>query len=202
MNETDSNADTCCLGKNWIVYNYTTRSADVYPYNDSYEPIKDVPIVTGASAYTNTQGVTYILLINEALYYGDKMDHNLLNPNQIRHNNISYWDNPYNKDHPLGIDIPNTLFVPLASKGTKVQFETRTPTNDELENCLKIDITSSNKWNLHQLCMTPSPTLNIQQATHWSRLDANDDNADNMLLSSISPSLISLKECLLQAVQV
>ena len=82
MNETDSNADTCCLGKNWIVYNYTTRSADVYPYNDSYEPIKDVPIVIGASAYTNTQGVTYILLINEALYYGDKMDHSLLNPNQ------------------------------------------------------------------------------------------------------------------------
>ena len=161
-----------------------------------------MPIVTGASAYTDTQGVTYILLINEALYYGDKMDHSLLNPNQIRHNNISYWDNPYDKDHPLGIDIPNTLFVPLASKGTKVQFETRTPTNDELENCLKIDITSSNEWNPHQLCMTPSPTLNIQQATHWSRLDANDDNADNMLLSSISPSLISLKECLLQAVQV
>ena len=83
MNETDSNADTCCLGKNWIVYNYTTRSADVYPYNDSYEPIKDVPIVTGASTYTDTQGVTYILLINEALYYGDKMDHSLLNSNQI-----------------------------------------------------------------------------------------------------------------------
>ena len=131
------------------------------------------------------------------------MDHSLLNPNQIRHNNISYWDNPYDKDHPFGIDIPDTLFIPLASKGTKVQFETRTPTNDELENCPKIDLTSSNEWNPHQICMNPSLTLNIQQMTHRSHLDGNDDdNADNMLLSTISLSLISLKECLLQAVQV
>ena len=67
MNETDSNADTCCLGCNWTVYNYITRSADVYPYDSSYEPIKDVPIVSGATAYTDTSGITYILIINETL---------------------------------------------------------------------------------------------------------------------------------------
>ena len=55
-NETGSNADTCCLGKNWIVCEYTTRTADVFPYDDSYEPITNVPIVSGTTAYTNDEG--------------------------------------------------------------------------------------------------------------------------------------------------
>ena len=58
-------------------------------------PVKDVPIVTGASAYTNGDGITYILLIHEALYYGDKLSHSLINPNQIRNNDVEFWDNPY-----------------------------------------------------------------------------------------------------------
>ena len=104
-NETDSNADTCCLGKNWIVCEYTTRTADVFPYDDSYEPITNVPIVSGATAYTNDEGETFILVINEDLYYGDKLDHSLINPNQVRHNHIHYWDNPYDKERPLSIQF-------------------------------------------------------------------------------------------------
>ena len=77
----------------------------MYPYNDSYEPIKDVPIDTGASAFTDANRVTFILIIHEALYYGDKLDHSLLNPNQLRHNNIKYSNNPYDNEKPLGIDI-------------------------------------------------------------------------------------------------
>ena len=46
-NEADSNADTCCLGKNFIVMAYTERTADVYPYDSSYTPLLNVPIVTG-----------------------------------------------------------------------------------------------------------------------------------------------------------
>lgn len=97
-NETDSNADTCCL-------EYTTRTADVFPYDDSYEPITNVPIVSGATAYTNDEGETFILVINEDLYYGDKLDHSLINPNQVRHNHIHYWDNPYDKERPLSIQF-------------------------------------------------------------------------------------------------
>ena len=67
-NETDSNADTCCLGKNWIVLDYTMRTADVFPYDDSYDPITNVPIVSGATAYTDMDGTTFILVIHEALF--------------------------------------------------------------------------------------------------------------------------------------
>ena len=44
INESDTNADTCCLGKNFIVLSYTNRMVDVYSYDTSKEPIADVPM--------------------------------------------------------------------------------------------------------------------------------------------------------------
>ena len=45
-NEGDSNADTCCLGTNFLVLAVTNRTAEVFPCDPSYEPIANVPIVT------------------------------------------------------------------------------------------------------------------------------------------------------------
>ena len=77
-NDCDTAADTCCLGPNFVVMEYTNRVADVYGYNLIQGPTKNVPIVTGATAYdcphTNT---TFILLFNESLYYGTQLDHSL-----------------------------------------------------------------------------------------------------------------------------
>ena len=83
-NELDSNADTCCLGTNFLPMQSTQRTADVFPYNSSYKPLLNVPIVTGATAYTvpNTDEVI-ILIFLEALYYGTKLGHSLNNPNQL-----------------------------------------------------------------------------------------------------------------------
>ena len=71
VNEADSNADTCCLCANFTVISYTNGTADVYPYNSFYEPIRSVPMVTGAITYHHPNGESYILIINEALYYGN-----------------------------------------------------------------------------------------------------------------------------------
>ena len=90
-NETDSNADTCCLGTNFVIKSHTGRSADVYPYDKAYKPITNVPIVAGATAYDDPiTHTTFILIFHEALFYGKKLDHSLINPNQVRANGISY----------------------------------------------------------------------------------------------------------------
>ncbi len=79
-NELDSHADTIVLGRNSVIIHYTGRECDVAPYSDSYEPMRNVPIVTGATAVTNTEtGDTIILVFNEALWMGDQLDHSLLN---------------------------------------------------------------------------------------------------------------------------
>ena len=54
----------------------------MYPYDSSYEPISDVPIVSGATAYDDPDtGLTWLLIINNGLYYGNKIDDTLINPN-------------------------------------------------------------------------------------------------------------------------
>ena len=49
-------------------------TCEVSPYSDSYESIKDVPIVAAATAWTNAEtGETHILYFNQILWYGKKM---------------------------------------------------------------------------------------------------------------------------------
>ena len=85
FNECDTNADTCCLGKNFVILEFTQRTADVYAYIKDIAPITGIPIVSGATAWDDPiTEQTYILVINEGLYYGNKMDHSLINPNQVR----------------------------------------------------------------------------------------------------------------------
>ena len=148
VNECDTKIDTCCLGKNFMVLEYTLRTADVYTYDPSITPIKDVPIVTGATAWDHpTTNETFIIIINEALYYGDKLDHSLINPNQIRSFGIDFWDNPFDKERGLKIEADEHVSIGLTTQGTKDMFESRVPADKELNNCHRIQITARQEWN-------------------------------------------------------
>ena len=71
-------------------------------------------------------------MINEALYYGTKLDHSLINPNQIRAYGVPFWDNPYDKERGLTIEVDDTVNIQMNTMGKNIQFETRYPTNKEL----------------------------------------------------------------------
>jgi hypothetical protein len=205
-NECDTNADTCCLGRNFVVLHSTFRTADVYAYDTSIKPIENVPIVSGATAYDDaTTGTTFILVFHEALYYGTKLDHTLINPNQVRSYGIPFWDNPFDTTRSLSIDIHDDFHIPLRPVGTKLMFTSRVPTATELETCEHIHMTSSAPWN-------PSE-ISLLQATHqggntthpWKRQIATvdstydryeyiDASSDEALMDSIDPSLVRLGE--------
>ena len=96
VNELDTNADKCFLGSNFMVLKMTSRTADVYPYNPSSKPLYNVPIVSGATMVTDSITVnSFIMVINEALYYGKKLDHSLINQNKLRFYETMVWDNPF-----------------------------------------------------------------------------------------------------------
>jgi hypothetical protein len=142
------------------------------------------------------------------LYYGEKLDHLLINPNQIRHYGIPLWDNPYDVTHNLSIEINSSLQIPLSALGTKVGFHTRVPTPDELATSEPINMTSSHPWN------DPSEVIMIQSMiqggtiTPWKRrrcaaVDTlpqqfeyfeTDCDCDDALLDSIDPSLVNTGE--------
>jgi hypothetical protein len=150
-NEMDSNADTCCAGSNFILLSLTRRTADVFPYDSRYEPLLNVPIVTAATAYDDPDtGQTYILVLNECLYYGNKLKHSLINPNQLRFGGTAVWDNAFDPNHDLSIECEDNLTIPLKLEGTKTLFISRSPTERELNECQHIQLTSINDGIHHQ----------------------------------------------------
>ena len=197
--------------------NYTRRTADVYPYDDSYEPLTNVPIITAATAWTNAiTRETFILVFHECLYYGLKLKHSLINPNQIRHFGIYFWDNPFDKDRGLCIE-GDEFSIPLSIRGTKVYFQSRAPTQHELDTCIMIEMTSPLEWNPYDVTLgsvysqqgATSPTpLAVKVATTYtgqaydnSHYAYHDPTSDEALLHSINPCLIEAKELMIKQVR-
>jgi hypothetical protein len=161
--ELDTHADTCALGRNFVPLSYTGRVCDVSPYNtEHYESEKNVPIISGATAYTcQDSGQTYILVINEGLWLGPKLSHSLLNPNQLRYNGVSVCDNPFDTHNTLSIEHEDVL-IPLAISGTNIFLDTHTPTQNELDTCPHIHLTSETEWNPHTVRLSSTQSVEAE----------------------------------------
>ena len=131
--ELDSHADTVVLGSNCVVLHHTGKVCEVSPYTDEYDAITDVPVVRGATLWTDQHtNEEYILAFNEALWMGDTLTHSLINPNQLCAFGTLVQDNPYHTD-PLGITPPPyDLEIPLRTAGTIIYADTRAPMQAEL----------------------------------------------------------------------
>ena len=74
----------------------------------------------------------------------------------------------------------------MRTQGTKILFESRAPTKEELQECTKIQLTSKKEWNPHQVQMS--------EVTVSSVLAARPNDIDEYLLESVDSSLSGLKE--------
>ena len=88
--EIDNHADTCCFGQNFAVKYLTRVKCSVSTFSKEQEAMVDVEAATAYTAYDNLEDCcTYILEFNEGLWFGNRMDHSLINPNQVRMTGIS-----------------------------------------------------------------------------------------------------------------
>ncbi len=120
----DSHADTCVAGSNCVILESTNQMVSVSAFSDTHEVIHDVPIMTAATAYDDPDtGTTYILILGQSIYMGDRMQTSLLCPKQLRANNIIVDDIPKHLAPP---GRPSThsiycndedLTLPLSLKG-------------------------------------------------------------------------------------
>jgi hypothetical protein len=136
-----------------MVLETTQQGVDVTPYNKfKYEPETNIPIVKAATAYTTPTGVTYILVLNQALYFPE-LDHSLLNPNQMRVNGVVVDDCPRHLSDPSKPSTHSIFFpehdvrIPLEMGGVISRFSTRRPTSEELEHCLWLPLTGDLEWD-------------------------------------------------------
>jgi hypothetical protein len=121
---------------------------------NKYGPIENVLIVKAATAYDNpATGITYILIIDQAIYLGADVDHTFLCPNQLRYNGITVDDCPKHlapKDKPSTHSIfshEDQVHIPLRMAGTMSVFDMRTPTKEEIEIFKWVLLTSDQFWD-------------------------------------------------------
>ena len=147
--KSDSNADAHCPGKNFVVLECTAQQVDAFTCDKSTKPLKNVPVVSAATARTDQEtNITHALVINEGSRCGDKPDHSLFNPNQLQSCGIPAWDNPFDCEWGLPVSpLEHDVTIPLKTKGTKVFFDARAPTPEESHACVHVNLTSENDWN-------------------------------------------------------
>ena len=161
--ELDSHADTIVLGSNATVLHYTGRECDVAPYSESYDPICNVPIVTGATAITSPHtGETTILVFHEAIWMGKHLNHCLLNPNQLRHHGVTVQDNPYAEQSMHLTSHDEKFVLPMKADGAVIYFDGRTPTDHELAHCRHVTLSSRAAWNPRDV-QFPTPTHHVEE---------------------------------------
>eukprot|EP00536_Pseudo-nitzschia_multiseries_P015322 jgi/Psemu1/41997/gm1.41997_g len=155
--ELDSHADTTAAGSNMVLLDSLDSIltyVDVAPFSDTYSPLTNVPIARCATAWTNpTDGVTYILVFGQALYFGDSLHNSLICPNQVRDCNFNkVEDTPRRYDststHGISLQSNNTyLFIPLQADGVISYFDSCKPTKKELANCEHVLAMDTHTWD-------------------------------------------------------
>jgi hypothetical protein len=151
----DSHADTCCVGNNALVVSYHDRTVSVAPFLESLGITEQVPIVTAAIASNDPILLqTFIIIVHQALYFGDKLFHNLINPFQCWLNKVTVDECarvlttlPDNSLHCITFD-KEQVKIPLRLNGIVSYFASRRPTLQEYHTCQHLHLTPEEpEWN-------------------------------------------------------
>ena len=156
--EIDNHADTCCFGSNFLPIYFTGKVCDVSPFSDAYKPTQNVQICGAVTAWDDpTTGFTWILEFHQGLWFGTKLAHSLVNPNQCRAYGLAICDDPYDPHRALGIHDPETDGrIPLEMLGTVAYVTTRVPSWEEVNTCpRRIVMTDDCDWDPFTLELRP-----------------------------------------------
>jgi len=177
-------------GSNTVPLWYTDQKVSVSPFIGEYQPIRDIPVAKVATPWDDPKdGSTTILVINEALYFGDRMLHTLLCPNQLRYNGIIVNNTPkiFDPNSSQSIIIPGKIELPLKIHGVLTYVATRKPTEKELQQCDRFELTSSLSWEPNLLDMDRQPSALISKR---NPPELNEDLTSHVISS---PSVQSME---------
>lgn len=152
MFDEDSHADMHCAGKNCVMLATSGYTCDVSPFHDSYAPQRNIEIVRAATAYQDPSGATIYIIMNTALWFGNRMEHSLFNGMLARDAGVDLCTNTRDPHRAPGLYLGDQPFsqqlcVPLLRQGNKLGVRTFKPTRDEV--LLAMDTNSSNVMYLN-----------------------------------------------------
>ena len=195
--EIDNHADTICFGRNFRPIYFTSEVCSVSPFLSEYDEESDIQICTAATAYNTADGETIILTFGQGLWFGERMERSLINPNQCRHFGISICDDPMDPYRQLGIEINEDYFIPLNMVGTTCAFSTRCPTITELESCKTFYLSDEQHWDPHNVTFDTGngEKLHKVSAVDSKRNGIHDDTDMESTLGQISSIYNSTPFC-------
>ena len=149
----DSHADVTVAGKHARVLSYVDgQICTVHPFHEGYKPKKNVRVINAAFAYDSDDGTTYVLVINHCLDFTKDMEHSLFCTNQLRANGLIVEDIPKIYDvtgkSRQAIILPDqNIMLPLIRHGPTTFLPVRYPTDTELQECERLELTSFDGWD-------------------------------------------------------
>ena len=139
------------------------------------------------------------LIFHESLWMGDKLDHTLVNPNQLQAYGVSVQDNPFDAK-PLCITT-NDVSVKLYSEGMIICGDTRTPTESELSQLPRLILKSLHDWDPDNVCFPScsgqsSDNMSIESNHSILAVDTLLQHTiyDPIMVASLMPSHVQVAE--------
>ena len=83
------------------------------PFLVEYIEHINVPIFTGVTELTLDSGEVLIMELVKGLWFGDRMEKSLINPNQCRNFGIKILNDPTDPHRNMGIEASEDLFIPI-----------------------------------------------------------------------------------------
>jgi hypothetical protein len=127
----------------------------------------------------------FVLVFHEALYFGDKLDHTLICPNQLRAYGIIVDDTPrqFNSGSRHSIVVPeeDDLKIPLEMNGVVSYFPSHKPSADELVNCQRIVLSSDISWDPNDLAFDRQERAATSTDVQVSEVHQNGDGHPDAL---------------------
>jgi hypothetical protein len=131
------------------------ETANVHSFSDERKLFSNVPVGTITTAWVKQETCEVIVLVmNEALCFGDCLDHTLICPNQLCSFGIVVDDTPkqFSPKSTHSIELPgDNPTIPLEMNGVVSYFSSHKSSKDELENCWQITLSSDIPWNPNNL---------------------------------------------------
>ena len=194
--ESDSHADTCALGSNFLLVETTEWTCTVQPFHKEYAAQDNIPVVTGATAYDDpATGETVILIFHQSLWFGSSLENSLICPQQVRSYGVSMCDDPYDPNRPLGMKCEDGTVIPFNVKKSMIGVTTRCPSLQEYESCRHLVMTSPQIWDPTSKDLPHhSQDAHVDSLESWHHFNTRDyhitqSSESDSLLSSISSAL-------------
>ena len=106
------------------------------------------------------------MVVNEALYYGKKLNHSLVNPNQLRCYWKMAWDNTFGQNRDLCLDTCEENTINLIPDCVKIGFRSYVPTEEVLSTLPHIEVIFGSEWNPNTFKISKVSTNNNRNTFH------------------------------------